>query len=169
MSDEKVSTNDILVSANFTQSCLLPEIARPTCSENLLFADFQTCKSEMQGHTVPVNYSLIIEATAPAGGVAKFGQGVTELAVQLVSQHLWDTFPGHDEDDDDCMGTMVARTMTHQTKQLLCLTATTDHLRGNSVHHYFNFQFHTGKQVNTWILLFRYMQSYIFLIVISFA
>lgn len=63
----------------------------------------------------PIKYSLIIEATASAGGVAKLGEGASDLVVQLVSQSSWDTFPGQDDDDDDRIGTVVAGAMTHQT------------------------------------------------------
>lgn len=79
-----------------------------------------------------MSYSLIVEATASAGGVAVFGESATELVVQLVSQGPRDTFPGHNEDDDDSVGTVVACTLSHQTQQLLRLAATTDHLTGNS-------------------------------------
>lgn len=93
----------------------------------------------LSAQRVPISYSLVIEATASAGGVAIFGEGATELAVQLVSQGPWDTFPGHNEDDDDSVGTVVACTLTHQTQQLLCLAGATDHLTGNRAYHYFNF------------------------------
>lgn len=94
---------------------------------------------ENECQSAPISYSLIIQAAASAGGVAKFGEGVTELVVQLVSQAPWDTFPGHNEDDDDSVGTVVACTLTHQTQQLLCLAASTDHLTGKRAYHYFSF------------------------------
>lgn len=52
--------------------------------------------------------------------------------VQHVSQSPRDAFPGHDEDDDDGVGTVVAGTLPHQTQQLLLLAATADHLTGQS-------------------------------------
>lgn len=88
--------------------------------------------------SVPISYSLIIEATASAGGVAISSEAVREFTVQLVSHGPWDTFPRHNEDDDDSVGTVVAGTLTHQTQELLCLAATTDHLTGNSAYHYFS-------------------------------
>lgn len=83
---------------------------------------------ENQHQREPIGYSLIIQAAASTGGVAILGEGVTELAVQLVCQGPRDTFPGHNEDDDDSVVTVVARTLAHQTQQLLRLAATTDHL-----------------------------------------
>lgn len=94
----------------------------------LLFAHTQTSLFRTQCQKLPAGYSLIVQATASAGGVAIFGEGVTELAVQLVSQGPRDTFPGHNEDDDDSVGTVVACTMTHQTQQLLCLAPPAYHL-----------------------------------------
>lgn len=49
---------------------------------------------ENQRQRAPSSYSLIIETTTSAGGVAIFGDGVAEFTIQLVSQGLWDTFPG---------------------------------------------------------------------------
>lgn len=86
-------------------------------------------KKKSQG--VTRRYSLIVEAAASAGGVAMFGEGVAQLAVQLVSYGPRDAFPGQNKDDDDGVCTVVARTVTHQTQQLFCLTPTTDHLEGN--------------------------------------
>lgn len=62
-----------------------------------------------------MSYSLVIEATASAGGVAKFGEAVAELTVQHVSHGSRDTFPGQNEDDDDSVLTVVASTVTHET------------------------------------------------------
>lgn len=90
--------------------------------------------------SVPSSHSLIIEATAAAGGVAIFGEAVRELAVQRVGQGLRHTFPGHDEDDDDSVGTVVAGTLAHQTQQLLCIAAAADDLTGKAVYQYFSFQ-----------------------------
>lgn len=107
-------------------------------------AHSQTFMLENPHQSALVSHSLIIEATAAAGGVAIFGEAVCELAVQRVSQALRDTFPGHNEDDDDSIGTVVASTLTHQTQQLLCLAAATDHLTGNATYHYFSF--HSSKE-----------------------
>lgn len=85
--------------------------------------------------TILHGHLLIIEATAAAGGVAVFGESVRELVVQHVSQGPRDTFPGHNEDDDDSVGTVVASALTHQTQQLLCFAAATDHLIGNEARH----------------------------------
>lgn len=88
---------------------------------------------------VPSSHSLVIEATAAAGGVAVFGEAVCELAVQRVGQGLRHTFPGHNEDDDDSVGTVVASALAHQTQQLLCLAAAPDDLTGKAVYQYFSF------------------------------
>lgn len=60
-----------------------------------------------------------------------FGEGVGDLSVQFVSQGPRDTFPGYNDDDDDSVGTVMARTLPHQTQQLLFLAAPSDHLTGN--------------------------------------
>lgn len=78
-----------------------------------------------------IPYSLLIEATASAGGVAMFGERVCDLSVQLVSQGPRYTFPGYNDDDDDSIVTAMACTLPHQTQQLLFLAASTDHLTGN--------------------------------------
>jgi len=110
--------------------------------------------SENQCKRVPISYSLIIEATASAGGVAKCGESATELVVQLVSQGPRDTFPDHNEDDDESVVTVVACTRTHHAQQLLCLAATTDHLTGNRVYCYLCFIFLSRGlgSVNTLVL-----------------
>lgn len=88
----------------------------------------------------PRGNSLVVEAAAPAGGVAVLGEGVAELAVQLVGQPPRHALPGHDEDDDYGVGAVVAGPMPHQTQQLLRLTATTDHLiENNAARRYFRF------------------------------
>ena len=84
-----------------------------------------------QCQSVPISYLLIIEAAASAGGVAIFGEAVSELVVQRVSQSPWDTFPGHNQDDDDSVGTVMTSTLTNQTQELLLLAATADYLMGN--------------------------------------
>lgn len=78
------------------------------------------------------SHSLVVESTAAAGGVAVFGKALSEFAVQQVGQGPPDALPGQDEDDDDSVGTVMPRTLTHQTQQLLCLAAATDHLTGNT-------------------------------------
>lgn len=84
-----------------------------------------------QCQSVPISYLLIIEAAASAGGVAIFGEAVSELVVQRVSQSPRDTFPGHNQDDDDSVGTVMTSTLTNQTQELLLLAATADYLMGN--------------------------------------
>lgn len=103
-----------------------------------------------QCQSVPISYLLIIEATASAGGVAIFGEAVSELVVQRVSQSPRDTFPGHNQDDDDSVGTVMTSTLTNQTQQLLFLAATTDHLTGNRAYHYFRFDSSRGDRYTPW-------------------
>lgn len=71
--------------------------------------------------------SFVVEATAPTGRVPVFGERVTELPVQLVGQRPGDAFPRHDEDDDDGVGAVVTRSLTHQTQQLLRLVRAANH------------------------------------------
>lgn len=80
---------------------------------------------------VPFSYSLIVETTASAGGIAIFGEAVRKFSVQHISHGPRNSFPSQNEDDDDGVFTVVASTVSHQTQQLLCLAATTDHLTGN--------------------------------------
>ena len=72
---------------------------------------------------------LVIEATAPAGGVAVLGDGLTDLPVQLVAHVPRHALPGHDEDDDDSVFTAMASAVAHQTQDLLCLVGPADDLR----------------------------------------
>lgn len=116
---------------------------------NCLRSHAQTCMLENLRQSVPISHSLIIEATAAAGGVAVFGDAVSELTVQRVGHGPRDSLPGQNEDDDDSVGTVVAGTLTHQTQQLLCLVAATDHLIGNTAYYYFSFSPSSGGLVST--------------------
>lgn len=87
--------------------------------------------TDIQNEKLAIPYSLLIEATASAGGVAMFGERVCDLSVQLVSQGPRYTFPGYNDDDDDSIVTAMACTLPHHTQQLLFLVASTDHLTGN--------------------------------------
>lgn len=98
------------------------------CSANKISPP--TLKRRTSPEKTPFSHLLVVEATAPAGGVAVSGEAVSEIVVQHVGQSPWDAFPGHDEDDDDGVGTMVSGTLPHQTQQLLLLAATADHLMG---------------------------------------
>lgn len=86
-------------------------------------------------------YSLVIEATAAAGGVAILGDAFCEVAVQHVSHGARNPFPGQNEDDDDSVGTVMASALSHQAQQFLLLAATTDHLTGSAARQIFNFYF----------------------------
>lgn len=116
---------------------------------NCLGSHAQTCMLENPRQSVPISHSLIIEATAAAGGIAVFGDAVSELAVQHVGHGPRDSLPSQNEDDDDSVGTVVASTLTHQTHQLLCLAVATDHLTGNTAYYYFSFSSSRGGLVST--------------------
>lgn len=100
------------------------------CSANIISP--QTLKRRTSPEETLFGHLLVVEATAPAGGVAVSGEAVSEIVVQHVGQSPRDAFPGHDEDDDDGVGTVVAGTLPHQTQQLLLLAAAADHLTGQS-------------------------------------
>lgn len=82
-------------------------------------------------------HSLVIEATAAAGGVSIFGEAAGQIPVQHIRHGPWDAFPGQNDDDDDGIGTVMAGALSDQAQQLFCLIAATDHLTESTARCYF--------------------------------
>lgn len=80
-------------------------------------------------HKAKICHSLIVESTAAAGGVAKLGECLSDILVELIGKEAWHALPCQDDNNNDSVGTMVPCPMAHQTQQLLLLAAAPDHLR----------------------------------------
>lgn len=80
-------------------------------------------------------HSLIIEATTAAGGIAIFGDRLSNLSIKFITKSLRDALPCQDHNDDDSVGAVMPSPLPHQTQQLLFFTAASNHLQGaDSVH-----------------------------------
>lgn len=71
---------------------------------------------------------LFIEGTSAVGQDPVFGQGVTELCVELVGQAGGDALPDDNHHHDGGRRTCVSSPFPDQHQQLLILTASPDHL-----------------------------------------
>lgn len=62
-----------------------------------------------------VGNSLVIESTAPAGGVAVFDEGFCYFFVEFISQSLGHAFPAQDDNNNNSIGAVVPGPLLHNT------------------------------------------------------